>query len=335
MSPTLKVKHALRDFVPQDAVAFMTKHVAEAAVLHAGCPLDDVAGRAAQMARFWAPLLHALPDLEQRLDILIGGASAVPPEGSAWLAATGHYAGTFLRPYLGIPPTGRLAWLRFGAFHRLDAEGRIAETYLLLDLPDLMRQAGASPLPRPDAAEFLTPGPAGHDGVVLTAQDAGETRASYDLVMAMIGGLRRYDRDSLASMGQHEFWHERMMWYGPGGIGATRGVDGFQMHYQRHFLHAFPDRKGGDHKARLAEGAYVASTGWPSVRATWCGDWLGAVAPQAPIGMRVMDFWRREGARLRENWVFIDIPDLHRQIGSPLFARLVSPGLAGSSAAST
>jgi hypothetical protein len=194
---------------------------------------------------------------------------------------------------------------------------------LLLDLPDLMRQAGTSPLPRPDAAEFRTPGPASHDGVVLTAQNAAETQASYDLVMAMIGGLRRYDQESLASMGQHAYWHERMMWYGPGGIGATRGVDGFQMHYQRHFLQAFPDRQGGDHKARLAEGAYAASTGWPSVRATWRGDWLGVIAPDAPIGMRVMDFWRREGSRLRENWVFIDIPDLHRQAGSPLFAGLV------------
>jgi hypothetical protein len=33
------------------------------------------------------------------------------------------------------------------------------------------------------------------------------------------------------------------------------------------------------------------------------------------ITMRVMDFWRREEALLAENWVFIDILDLMRQIG--------------------
>ncbi|HLL18598.1 MAG TPA: hypothetical protein VK439_07440 [Rubrivivax sp.] len=32
------------------------------------------------------------------------------------------------------------------------------------------------------------------------------------------------------------------MWHGPGGIGTTRGVDGFQRHHHAPFLHAFPDR---------------------------------------------------------------------------------------------
>jgi predicted ester cyclase len=323
MTATLALKHVLLVLDPRRHDGFLAQHAAEGSVLHGPCPLDDLCGAHAQAERFWVPLLRAFPDLERRDDILMSGASAVAPEGSDWVAGTGHYAGTFTAPFLGIPPTGRLAWLRYGEFHRLGADGRIAETYLLLDLPDLMRQAGASPLPRPDAAEFRVPGPASHDGILLAPADAAETKASYDLVMAMIGGLGRYDRASLGSMGQDAYWHDDMMWYGPGGIGSTRGIAGFQAHYQRHFLRAFPDRKGGNHKARFAEGAYVASTGWPSVRATWSGDWLGAVAPRVPIGMRVMDFWRRDGHRLRENWVFIDIPDLHRQIGSTVFSALV------------
>ena len=38
--------------------------------------------------------------------------------------------------------------------------------------------------------------------------------------------------------------------------------------------------------------------------------------------MRVMDFWRREGTMLRENWVFIDMPHLFLQFGDDLFARM-------------
>lgn len=38
--------------------------------------------------------------------------------------------------------------------------------------------------------------------------------------------------------------------------------------------------------------------------------------------MRVMDFWRREGDLLAENWVLIDIVDIFRQFGVDLFARL-------------
>jgi hypothetical protein len=38
--------------------------------------------------------------------------------------------------------------------------------------------------------------------------------------------------------------------------------------------------------------------------------------------MRVMDFWRREGDRLDENWVMIDLIDLLAQMGLDVFARM-------------
>jgi hypothetical protein len=37
-----------------------------------------------------------------------------------------------------------------------------------------------------------------------------------------------------------------------------------------------------------------------------------------------MDFWRREGDRLDENWVMIDLIDLLLQMGLDVFARLKS-----------
>ena len=35
-----------------------------------------------------------------------------------------------------------------------------------------------------------------------------------------------------------------------------------------------------------------------------------------------MDFWRREGDLLSENWVLIDLIDAFRQFGVDLFAKL-------------
>jgi predicted ester cyclase len=140
--------------------------------------------------------------------------------------------------------------------------------------------------------------------------------------MAMIGGLKRFDRKDLHSMGMEQYWTPDMMWYGPCGIGTARGVDGFQRHHQRPFLNAFPDRVGGHHRARIADGAYVASTGWPSVRGHHLGEYLGVAATGAAIGMRVMDWWRVEGDRLAENWVFIDLPHLFLQLGIDLMGRL-------------
>ncbi|WP_277601359.1 hypothetical protein [Sphingobium algorifonticola] len=33
-----------------------------------------------------------------------------------------------------------------------------------------------------------------------------------------------------------------------------------------------------------------------------------------------MDWWRRDGDRLSENWIFIDLPDLFRQLDRDIFA---------------
>ena len=40
--------------------------------------------------------------------------------------------------------------------------------------------------------------------------------------------------------------------------------------------------------------------------------------------MRVMDFWRRDGEKFIENWVFIDIPELLLQMDVDLFEQLRS-----------
>ena len=288
---------------------------------HGPHPLNDCAGIGAYVDTFWRPLLEACPDLERRDDILLGG----PFRGERWLASTGHYVGTFANDWLGIPHTGGVLNIRFGEFSRFEG-GRIVESYVILDLLDVLRQAGLEPRWRSLGAEDRVPGPATQDGIISAPADAGETARSLDLVERMIAGLMEYDGRSLASMGMERFWHPRMMWYGPGGIGTTRGLAGFQAHHQEPFLRAFPDRKGGDHKARLAEGAYVASTGWPSVRATHTGDgWLGMAATGKRVGMRVMDFWRAEGSLLVENWVFIDIIDLLLQMGVDVLAGLKKP----------
>ena len=38
--------------------------------------------------------------------------------------------------------------------------------------------------------------------------------------------------------------------------------------------------------------------------------------------MRMMDWWRREGDLLVENWVFIDIIDVFLQFGVDIFEKL-------------
>jgi predicted ester cyclase len=284
---------------------------------HGPEPINAVEGTDAIADAYWEPLLESFPDLEKNDYILFGGEF----EGGEWVCATGNLVGTFENDWLDIPATGHATWLRYGEFHRVE-DGKIAETRLLVDVLDVMRQAGYQFVPAL-APEVVIPGPTTQDGVLLGEQDEEESEKTLDVVEGMIDGLHDYEEEGLDGMNLETFWHEDFMWYGPAGTGTTRGIDGFQEYHQAPFLTAFPDREGGDHVARFAEGHYCASTGWPSVRATHLGDgWMGLPATEEPVEMRVMDFWRREGDRLAENWVFIDKIDLLQQMGVDVFDRL-------------
>jgi predicted ester cyclase len=278
---------------------------------HGPHPINAHHGAANVVEKFWLPFLQSFPDLERRDDIMIAGSF----KGGKWIGATGYYTATFARDWLGIRATGGVVNIRYGEFSRMDA-GRVHEVYVIVDILDIMYQAGCWPamLPKSRGPLDRVPGPASRDGVTIVSAPSEASEASLKLVEAMIKGLMEYDGKTLASMAMERFWHPHMMWYGPAGIGSSRQLKGFQQVHQIPFLNAFPDRRGGDHKARIGDGAFVGSTGWPSVRATHLGAWQGVPATNRAISMRVMDFWRREDNLLRENWVFIDMIELLLQM---------------------
>ena len=288
--------------------------------LHAFAPINTVDGRDGYEAALLTPLKAAFPHGEERCDIRLAGQY----KDGDWVASSGHLAGLFEQPLFGIPATGRTMMIRFGRFERLE-HGMIAETILILDLPALMMHAGCWPCGPAMGPSFPAPAPATHDGVVRSGESGGEE--SLALVNAMIGGLHEFD-GSLKSMAMRGYWTEDFWWYGPAPIGNFRGHADYERGHQLPFLTAFPDRVGGNHRARIGEGMYVASTGWPSISATHMGgSWLGLAPTGRAITMRVMDFWRRAkdpegGNRLAENWVMIDIPHLLEQMGMDVFERM-------------
>jgi predicted ester cyclase len=122
-------------------------------------------------------------------------------------------------------------------------------------------------------------------------------------------------------MNHGHYWTDTFMWYGPAGIGSTRGLDGFRAHHQIPFLRAYNDREGAGHYIRISDGPYAVTGGWPSVRGTHTGEWLGMAPTGRMIEMRVMDFYRLEGDKIAENWVPMDVIHIALQMGVDLFAR--------------
>ncbi|KIT16291.1 ester cyclase [Jannaschia aquimarina] len=285
---------------------------------HAMAPVDDVAGRDAVVEHILRPLRAALTGVHRRDEIVMGGEN-IREGGGRWVACVSHLVGTFDATLWGVAPSARLAFLRAGEFYRVREDGLIDRAHVILDLPDLMRQAGRAPFPLL-GTEMLFPGPATHDGVC--PDPAGGT-ASLDVVQRMLGDLHVYDAVTYSSAGQTGeggTWSDDMLWHGPGGVGSNYRWDGFVKDHRKPFIEAFPDRKGGNHYCRIGDGPYAAVSGWPSMTMTHRGPYLGLDPTDRALTLRVMDFYRVAGGRIAENWVLLDYVDLARQLGRDVLA---------------
>jgi predicted ester cyclase len=301
-------------------------------------PINLCSGNNEALAKAFRPLKSAFPDLERRDVIFVGGKY----QGRRYLAAIGHYCGTMRGDWLGIPATNRPIYLRYGEVYQHDDAGRVVQANLLWDVLDVMRQAGVWPLAAPLGSAEMWPAPFTADGVrfVPSAPDVSTASIAQTLAMhrtlAEFDDRNRLDRENLIAMPQREHWHPKMMWYGPAGIGTTRGLDGFVDGHQLPFRIAFhrPQgsfeevqaaraRHGAGHYVRIGDGSYSVTGGWPSVYAVHAGGGFCGLPPCGkPVTMRVMDFYLHHEGLIRENWVPLDMLDLLLQMGFDALGRM-------------
>lgn len=312
------LRAAQNDFAEHSVRAALAD-LAQDATFRMGHPFGDLQGADAFYDGAYAPLFRAMPDLERRDFIVVAGQDQ---DGASWLGCGGHYVGTFFAPWLDIPPTGHFAHMRYHEFYRFEGE-QIVEMQAIWDIPELMMQAGAWPLAPSLGREGLVPGPFTQDGLQTSIRpDEGAKNCA--LVREMLEYLCRHPAQGGPEvMEMDRFWHPRMSWYGPAGIGTARGIIGFRNWHQIPFLAAMPDR-GQNHEGTnhhfFGDGPYVAVTGWPNMRQTISAPgWLGIAPAGQKITLRSLDFWRLDGGKIRENWVLVDLLDMYQQIGvSPM-----------------
>ena len=276
-------------------------------------PVGQLYGAPDVAAHLFAPLRAAFAHRDWR-DLLVLGGENQRDDGGQWVVTLSHLAGIFRAPLWGVRPHGRLVHLRLGGFWRVEA-GRIVRARLIFDLIDLMFQTGQWTRGH-YGAPLSFPAPATQSGICPVAPD--RSAGSLAIVEGMLGDLHSYDPTTFGSPGQTGrtgFWADDFAWYGPGGIGATVGWRGFVEHHRAPFLHAFPDRRGGNHYVRLGDGDYAAVSGWPSMTMTHQAPYLGVAASGKPLTLRVMDFYRCADGKIAENWVLLDYVDLMRQMG--------------------
>jgi hypothetical protein len=217
-----------------------------------------------------------------------------------------------------------MAFLPYTEFHRVE-DDRIMESAFFCDIISLMRQAGHYPLPPQTGAALINPGPRTHDGILDDEQDVEESEKTMAVVKQLIEDLRGLNDggdDRCPPSVLERTWHEDIIWYGPAGIGATYTIDRYQEQHQYPFRCNLKNKQYNGHVARLAEGHYGGFFGWANLTNTPTGGFLGLPGNEVRADMRVVDVYRRDGDKLSENWVFIDLLHYLSMQGLDILGRL-------------
>jgi predicted ester cyclase len=269
---------------------------------------------------FWRPLRASLTSLQRRQDIFFAGQNEIDGGQSVWVVSMGHLMGLFDHPWLGIAPTGKMAFLRYCEFNRVK-NGKIIETAMYFDIPHLMIQAGQNPFPPATAAHMVQPGPMTHDGLLFDAQDPAEGQKTLATINKMITDLGQWNSGLSLEDELRRTWCEDMIWWGPAGIGATYTIERYAKQHSGPFRAAFKERSKTNHICRLAEGHYGGFFGWPNFTAKPSGGFMGMPASDKAGEFRVIDIYRRHGDKLAENWIFIDLLHFWKQQDLDVLAR--------------
>ena len=203
----------IADLPPEQSRAVLSRYCHDDCRWEVFHPFNTMLGNQAGLDRFWQPLRDAFPDYEQRIALVIGGEYEGREQVSTW----GQMMGTFDAPLLGIPPTRGLVTMKFG-FNCIVRDGKIAKAYVLLDLVDVMRQAGHYPFrPMPGSAEQWAFPPC-DTGATAFACDEVMGAESLRIIREMQMGLvpQAEIKNMANAPDRHSpHWHKNMNWYGP------------------------------------------------------------------------------------------------------------------------
>lgn len=315
---------ALAQATPDTVCNILSQRMTPDAIWRGVHPFNEQSGAVGAAEVFWKPFLTAFSSAQRREDIFFASQKgSIPAEGN-WTCSMGHLMGLFDAPFLNIPPTRKIAMLRYAEFNRV-VDDKIVETALFCDLLHLMTQAGVGRFPNQTAAHLVQPGPRTHDGLLYGAQDPAEADKTLAVIERMIGAIDAANVDPRARTPRQELqqdWANDMIWWGPEGIGATYTIDRYIEQHQGPFRRHLKDRNFNGHLCRIAEGNYGAFFGWPNLTLTNHDGFMGVSPSDARVDMRVVDVYRRADDKLAENWVFIDMLHFLKMQGVDVLAEL-------------
>ncbi|MCZ2722909.1 nuclear transport factor 2 family protein [Marinomonas sp. 15G1-11] len=331
MSTFQKSKQLVRDYF--DALekstletldSVMSQYIASNYLWRGVYPWREMSNLKDVVETFWKPLRTSIKHIQRRQDIFIAGKNEFGDE--QWVMSMGNFMGLFDEDFLGIKATRKIVNIRYAEFNCI-VDNKITKTGLFIDIIGLMDQAGAYPLPPSTGVYYNYPGPRNHNGLLFEDADESEGQKTLDLVNEMITDLDELNKSGSMTCTPElleKTWAKDMLWYGPAGIGATYTIPRYQEQHQLPFRSSLGDKRFCGHVCRFSEGNFACFFGWPNLSNTPLGGWLGLPGGNVNAEMQVVDIYHREGDKLSENWIFIDLPYWLKQQGLDVLSRTES-----------
>lgn len=306
---------------PSEVQGVLNKYMAEDYNFKGVYPFREQDSREKAAEVFFVPLKESLSHMQRRQDIFIGGTNEI--DNTKWVMSMGHFMGLFDKDWLGIPHTRKMISLRYAEFNCVE-NGKITKTGLFVDIIGFMQQAGVNPMPPQTGNYFVYPGPRNHNGLLFEDAPEEEGVETLRLVNKMVEDLDVLNKSGAMGCPPEVLelsWSPNMIWYGPGGIGASYTIPRYQEQHQLPFRNNLTDKTFNGHVCRFAEGNFACFFGWPNLTNRPIGGFLGMPGGQVTADMQVVDVYCREGDKLSENWVLIDLPYWLKQQGLDILER--------------
>ncbi len=271
-------------------------------------PFNEIKGIEKLYSQFWQPFQKSFFNYQRRMDIFLAGYNTISGNEGVWVVSMGHLMGLFDNPWIGIKETKKIAMLRYCEFNKIQ-NGKISEVAMFFDIPHLMLQAGIKAFPSETGISLVQPGPLTHDGLMFNEQDPNEGNRTLEIIENMINDVKVWKSTTGISLIEElkKSWHYNMIWWGPTGIGSTYTINRYANQHASPFRQVFNERKFNGHLCRITEGNFGGFFGWPNLTLTPSKIFMGITATPKSSEMRVIDMYRRDGNKLSENWVFIDL----------------------------
>ena len=317
----LEYFNSINEAKSENLIDIISKYTSAKFKMRCTHPFNELTGANQVANNLWVPIKNSFEPVQRRMDIFYAGINSLDNNEGKWVTSMGHFMGVFKKPFLGIQPNNKSILLRYAEFYKVE-NNKITEGAIFLDIINFMQQLGLSIIPESTGLVCVTPGPMNHKGLKFDHSDNNESQKTLELIHRMRDRLVKGSKMKSYKDELTLDWHDDMIWWGPGGIGASYTIDGYTKGHTKPFQDGLEFVKFNGHILSSAEDDLGGWFGWPNLIMKPKGGYLGLTnASDIESEMRVVDLYRRDGDKIAENWIFIDHLHFLKGLGIDLLDR--------------